>query len=74
MLPGALLGAADAAAQAVAIARDGRVRCGDGSRLTIRADTICVHGDSPGAVAIARAVRAELEAVGIGVGAPVHDG
>jgi UPF0271 protein len=72
-LPGALRGADDAAAQAVAIARDGRIRTSDGSTLTVRADTICVHGDSPGAVAIARAVRAALEAVGIGVEAPGRD-
>ncbi len=56
-----------AAAQAVSIARDGRVRAHDGSTLDIRADTICIHGDTPGAAAIARAVREALEAAGIEV-------
>ena len=65
--PGALLGPDDAAAQALAIARDGVVTTGDGSSLAIRADTICIHGDGPDAVAIARAVRARLAEAGIAV-------
>jgi UPF0271 protein len=73
-LTGAVLGPAEAAAQAVAIARDGSVRAGDGSSLSVQADTICIHGDSPGAVEIARAVRAELDAAGIAVQASAHDG
>jgi len=56
-----------AAAQAVSIARDGRVRAHDGSMLEIRADTICIHGDTPGAAAMAKAVREALEAAGIEV-------
>jgi UPF0271 protein len=68
-LPGALLGPADAAAQAVSIARDGRVVASDGSTLAVAADTLCVHGDSPGAVEVAAAVRAALEAAGLRVAA-----
>jgi UPF0271 protein len=68
-LPGALLGPADAAAQAVAIVRDGRVTASDGSIVAVAADTLCVHGDSPGAVEIARAVRVGLEEAGIAVAA-----
>ena len=64
-LPGALLDPADAAAQALAIVRDGWVTAGDGSRLAVRADTICIHGDSPDAVNIARAVIAALGDAGI---------
>jgi 5-oxoprolinase (ATP-hydrolysing) subunit A len=67
--PGALLDPADAAAQALAIVREGRVTAGDGSRLAVRADTICIHGDSPDAVGIARAVIAALGAAGILVAA-----
>jgi 5-oxoprolinase (ATP-hydrolysing) subunit A len=33
--------------------------------VPIQADTLCLHGDTPGAVAIARAVRAALEAAGV---------
>ncbi|MEA2547042.1 MAG: 5-oxoprolinase (ATP-hydrolyzing) subunit [Chloroflexota bacterium] len=69
-LAGAVLGPADAAAQAVAIVRDGAVVTGDGSRLAVRADTICVHGDSPDAVAIAQAVVAALRGAGIRIAAP----
>jgi UPF0271 protein len=72
--PGALLSAGDAAAQAVAIVRDGLVTSGDGSRLTVRADTICIHGDSPDAVGIARAVVAALGEAGIRVMARTRDG
>jgi UPF0271 protein len=61
---------AAAAAQAVGIARDGRVTAGDGTLISLRADTLCIHGDTPGAVMIARAVRAGLLAAGIEVRAP----
>ena len=54
---------AAAAAQAVSIARDGRVTAHDGSIVEVRADTLCLHGDTPGA-AIARAVRIGLETAG----------
>jgi UPF0271 protein len=69
-LDGAVLGPADAAAQAVAIARDGAVVTADGSRLAVRADTICIHGDSPDAAEIARAVVAALSGAGIRIAAP----
>ena len=65
--PDALLATNEAAAQAVTIARDGRVEARDGSRLAISADTMCVHGDSPNAVAVARAVRDALVGAGIAV-------
>ena len=72
-LPGAVLGPVDAAAQAVAIARHGSVRADDGSSVVVRADTICIHGDNPEAVGIARSVRAALDAAGIVVAAPARD-
>ena len=56
-----------AAARAVQIARDGHVAAEDGTELALEADTLCLHGDTPGAVAHARAVRAALEAAGIAV-------
>jgi UPF0271 protein len=63
--PGALVAAPAAAAQrAVAIARGrGLVAC-DGSVLRLEARTIGLHGDTPHAEAIARAVRSALEAAG----------
>jgi UPF0271 protein len=57
---------AAAAAQAIAIVRGG-LRARDGSPIALRADTICVHGDLPGAAARARAVREALEAAGVEV-------
>jgi 5-oxoprolinase (ATP-hydrolysing) subunit A len=65
----ALLDPAEAAAQAVSIARDHSVTAGDGSTLPVDAGTICIHGDSPDAVGIARAVVAALAAAGIRIGA-----
>ncbi|HEY6547909.1 MAG TPA: 5-oxoprolinase subunit PxpA [Vicinamibacteria bacterium] len=66
--PGAVItDTAIAAARAVQIARDGHVAAEDGTELALEADTLCLHGDTPGAVAHARAVRAALEAAGIAV-------
>ena len=63
----------DAAAQAVSIVTDGSVRAVDGSTVRVAADTLCIHGDAPGAAARARAVRSALEAVGVRVAAADRD-
>jgi UPF0271 protein len=55
---------AAAAAQALAIACDGAVTKRAGTRLPVAAGTICLHGDTPGAPAIAKAVRGALENAG----------
>jgi UPF0271 protein len=55
------------AARAVRLAREGRVTAVDGADITVRADTLCIHGDTPGAELLARAVRQALEAAGVGV-------
>ena len=55
------------AAQAVSIAAERRVTCDDGSSLTLSCDTLCLHGDTPGAVLLARAVRNALDAAGVTV-------
>lgn len=47
------------------LVRTGELTAIDGSRVRLQADSICVHGDSPGAVAMARAVRQRLESSGI---------
>jgi 5-oxoprolinase (ATP-hydrolysing) subunit A len=47
---------------------EGSVRTIDGSILKIRAESICVHGDSPGAVAMAAAVKSALEDAGVSIG------
>jgi UPF0271 protein len=66
--PGAVLEDADAAAaRAVAIATGRPVRAADGTELVISARSLCVHGDTPGAVLMARRVRGALEAAGVEV-------
>lgn len=65
-IPGSVLhDPIEAAAQAVSIARDGKVVAEDGSYISLQADTICLHGDTPEAVAHATAVRAALEGAGV---------
>lgn len=60
----------EAIAQAMAMAREGRVRAVDGDIVELQADTLCVHGDGVHAVAFARNLHAALEAAGIRVAAP----
>ena len=68
--PGAVItDPAAAAAQAVRIARDGLADLPGGGVLTVRAQTLCLHGDNPSALANARAVRRALEEAGIEVAA-----
>jgi UPF0271 protein len=55
----------EAAEQALRIARDHEVVAVDGTRVGIRAETLCIHGDTSGAPAIARAVRGRLLSAGI---------
>ena len=47
------------------LAREGVIKAVDGSLVRIEADSICVHGDSPGAVAIARGLRQRFEQEGV---------
>jgi UPF0271 protein len=61
---------ARAAAQARQLAERGTVVASDGTTLTLAVDTLCLHGDSPNALAMARAVRQALAAAGIAVAAP----
>ena len=58
---------ASAAAQAVRIAREGVVETAGGEPLRLCAQTLCVHGDNPSALANARAVRRALGDAGIEV-------
>ena len=69
--PGALLDDPHAvAARAVRLAREGVVDAADGTAIAADAASLCLHGDSPAAVAMARAVRAALDREGIQVRAP----
>lgn len=57
------------AAQAVRLATEGLVVAVDGSQVSVPAVTVCLHGDTPGAVALARRVRGDLEAAGVRIAA-----
>lgn len=56
--------------RAVRFATDGTVEAVDGTIVHVDAASLCLHGDSPSAVASARAARAVLDAQGIEVRAP----
>jgi UPF0271 protein len=71
--PGALVqDPADVAERAVRMAVDGQVVAVDGTPVPVAVDSICVHGDTPGAVELARAVRTALEAAGLQPAAFTH--
>ncbi|MFS8932679.1 LamB/YcsF family protein [Cupriavidus taiwanensis] len=59
--------AADVAQRMLRLAREGTVLAIDGSVARVEAQSICVHGDSDGALEMARAVRAALERDGIAI-------
>jgi UPF0271 protein len=66
--PGAVIDdAAEVMTRVAAIARDRAVIAIDGTRVPITLDTICVHGDTPGAAGLAARIRAALAASGIDV-------
>jgi len=54
-----------ATTQAARLAIDGEVTARNGDVITVRADTLCIHGDTPGAVEAARAVRDVLQSSGV---------
>ncbi len=61
-LPGAVL--TDEAAcirQVLMMVKTGKVQAGDGSQIGVQADTICIHGDGPMALAFAQQLRLTLE-------------
>lgn len=60
-------------ARAVRMARECLVDAVDGSSIPAAVESLCVHGDSPGALANARAVRAALEGAGVRLAAFVAE-
>lgn len=64
--PGALMLDPELASrQALSIVLENRVTTMDGEAIPLEADSICIHGDTPGAVAIAARVRESLDAAGV---------
>ncbi|HET7094045.1 MAG TPA: 5-oxoprolinase subunit PxpA [Thermomicrobiales bacterium] len=67
-LPGAVItDPAAAAERALRLVVDGMLTAIDGTELTLTVDSLCIHSDTPGAVAIARAVRQRFEQAGIAI-------
>jgi UPF0271 protein len=65
--PGALVLDPDEVAQRVGLATAGEVVAVDGSVVEVDAESVCVHGDSPDAVELARSVRRALTDAGVRV-------
>lgn len=55
--------------RAVRMVKDQEVVTADGATIALQADTICLHGDTPGAADLARMIRAGLESAGIQIAA-----
>jgi len=62
--------AAQAVARALAMIEAGYVTSLSGKRVPVAADTLCLHGDQPGAVTFAKAIRKAFAEKGISVAAP----
>ena len=67
---GAIIHDAQRAAQrAVRMAKEGTVEALDGTIVELAPGTLCIHGDNPGSVATAKAIRAALEREGLAIAA-----
>jgi len=64
----------EAAKRVLRMLREGKVRSVEGGDVNVRAETICVHSDTPGAVAFARELRSQLEKGGVRISAPQASG
>jgi 5-oxoprolinase (ATP-hydrolysing) subunit A len=60
----------EAAQRVLRMLREGKVRSVEGRDVDVRGETICVHGDTPGAVEFARELRLRLERQGVRISAP----
>jgi 5-oxoprolinase (ATP-hydrolysing) subunit A len=64
--PGAVIDDPEKVAEQVAtLARERRLLSVEGSPVTVSADTVCLHGDTPGAVELAAAIRGRLDREGV---------
>jgi UPF0271 protein len=69
--PGALIASdADRAAQAIAIATGEPIAANDGSLIHVRAQSLCIHSDSPGSEQTALRIAGEMAVLGITIKAP----
>ena len=67
-MPGAIItDEEEAVRRVIRMVKEGRVTAVDGTEVSVRADSVCLHGDNPHAVAFAARLRRELEAAGVEV-------
>jgi 5-oxoprolinase (ATP-hydrolysing) subunit A len=65
-LPGAVIhDAAEATSRVLEMVEQQAITSTAGRRIPVQVDTVCVHGDNPAAVAMARAIRTALERAGV---------
>lgn len=70
-LPGAMIEDPElAVAQVMRMVREGKVRSLQGNDVPVRAETLCIHGDQPGALAFVTQIRQALAAAGVAVCPP----
>jgi UPF0271 protein len=70
-MPEALLhDSVEAAERVLRMLKEGKIRALDGTDIPVWPETICLHGDAPGAVEFARTLRTRLKGEGIIIGAP----
>ena len=60
----------EAATRVVRMLRERKVRSVEGGDVGVRAETVCIHGDTPGAVEFARVLRSRLEQEGVTIAPP----
>jgi 5-oxoprolinase (ATP-hydrolysing) subunit A len=60
----------EAAGRVLRMLREGKVRSVEGRDVDVRGETVCVHGDTPGAVEFARELRMQLQREGVKICAP----
>ena len=66
--PGAVIDDPEVAAQrALMMAREGKVMAVDGTEIALRTETLCVHGDTPGAVNLVKKIRQTFTEAGVEV-------
>lgn len=62
----------EAAERVIRMLKEGKIRAIDGTDVVVRPETICLHGDTPGAVEFARRLRERLEQEGVEIVAPMR--
>jgi UPF0271 protein len=66
--PGAVIeNPEEVVARSLKMVLEGKATASNGQEIAVKADTICLHGDTPGALALARALRERMEAAGVEV-------